>query len=184
MAALFDRFQPLVRRLLLRYRTLPFAEDLPGEAYLAFACLVQRYDPERGIPFPSYIAHMLKAALHTVARRECRIRTREIPLSEAWGGSAAAESPDRSLTGGEGSTAMPLVGDFSRQVVRQQTLSFLLSQLTARQAYVVVHRALQGEEYAQIGAALGCSQGAVRFTYFAARRRLQQAWLTHLCDDS
>jgi DNA-directed RNA polymerase specialized sigma24 family protein len=34
MEALFQRFQPLVRRLLGRYRHLPVAEDLPGETYL------------------------------------------------------------------------------------------------------------------------------------------------------
>src|SRR5688572_18565010 len=72
MERLYQRFQPLVRRLLRHYKHSPIAEDLPGEAYLAFARLVQDYDQRRNVVFATYIARMLQAALHNIVRRDWR----------------------------------------------------------------------------------------------------------------
>src|SRR5437868_469789 len=79
VAALFDRFQPLVLRVLATYRTPrlgAFMEDQPGEAFVCFVELVRRYDPGRGVPFAAYIEEMLAGSLHTVIRRQWRIRAR------------------------------------------------------------------------------------------------------------
>jgi RNA polymerase sigma factor (sigma-70 family) len=176
LAKLFARFQPLVRRLVREYRNQPVAEDLPGEAYLAFAQLTRQFDPTREIPFQCYIAKMLPAALHTVVRREWRRQARQVPMWEETGGSSSAR---RSGTGGHGvgkATDNPVVADFADRVQLRETLRQMLAELPPRQATVFIRRAVHQEEYPQIASALGNSPSTVRVLYAAARQRLQQTW--------
>lgn len=176
LAKLFARFQPLVRRLLKEYRSQPVAEDLPGEAYLAFAQLTRQYDETRGIPFQRYIAKMLPAALHTVARREWRRQARQVPMWEETGASRSAGRPGAGGQGGSRTVDNPVVADFSERVQLRETLRQMLAELPPRQAAVFIRRAVNQEEYPQIASALGNSPGTVRVLYAAARQRLQQSW--------
>jgi RNA polymerase sigma factor (sigma-70 family) len=169
--------------LLYGYRHLPIAEDLPGEAYLAFARLIRRFDAERGIPFPHFIAKMLPASLHTVVRRSCRIQARELSARATGDFYDAPDAADREFPAERGSVGSGRVsGDFTESIHLRDVLHQLLAQLPPRQAYVFVHRALQEEEYPQIASALGNSPGTVRVLYATARQRLQKSW-SEICRD-
>jgi RNA polymerase sigma factor (sigma-70 family) len=175
LAKLFARFQPLVRRLLKEYRHMPVAEDLPGEAYLAFAQLTRQYDATRGIPFERYMARMLPAALHTVVRREWRRQARQVPM---WEETTTSSSTARPGAAGLGASRNdnPVVRDFAEGIQLRETLRQMLAELPPRQAAVFIRRAVNQEEYPQIASALGNSPGTVRVLYAAARQRLQQNW--------
>lgn len=164
---LYQRFQPLVRRILRGYRHYPLAEDLPGEVYLAFFRLVQQFDPARGVPFAHYLARMLPAAIHSVVRRERRILSHTLRWDDCRGGqgdcAALLEEP----------SACDTVLD---EVVARQTLAEMMRHLTPRQAYVFVRRALGGEDYERIARCVGSSPAAVRTAYCAARQRLRREW--------
>lgn len=176
LAKLFARFQPLVRRLMKEYRNQPCAEDLPGEAYLAFAQLTRQFDESRGIPFPRYIAKMLPAALHTVVRREWRRQARQVPMWEETPASSSAGRPGARGFTASGASDSPMVADFAESVQLRETLRQMLSELPPRQATVFIRRAVNQEEYPQIARALGNTPGTVRVLYAAARQRLQQTW--------
>jgi RNA polymerase sigma factor (sigma-70 family) len=68
-------------------------------------------------------------------------------------------------------------------VLFRETLRDVLKELTPRQGYVFLHRALEGEDYAQIASTLGGSPGAVRVLYCTACRRLRQRWPEILGED-
>jgi RNA polymerase sigma factor (sigma-70 family) len=173
---LFSVFQPLVRRVLRRYRHLRCAEDLPGEAFLAFEHLVAEYDPGRGIPFPSYLSRMLPATLHTVVRRYCRAYSREVPFPDPDGGGLGDDAGRGMAERASRASARASGGDILEQLVVGDLVRALLAELSPHQAYVFEQRALQGRDYAQIATSTGSSTGAVRVAYHSARLRLQDRW--------
>ena len=62
--ALFQDFQPLVRRLIRQYgEDLELKRDLAGEIYCRFCELLDAYDPSRGIPVRAYLVRTLTASV-------------------------------------------------------------------------------------------------------------------------
>src|SRR5579862_920535 len=82
--ALFAEFAPLVNRLIRQYgRTFDMRMDLVGEFYCLFHTLLDRYDPERGIPLRPYLVRQMSATAFTMARKQWRLASREAPTCEA-----------------------------------------------------------------------------------------------------
>jgi RNA polymerase sigma factor (sigma-70 family) len=78
---LFGRFDPWLKRVMRRYKMTPEArEDAYGDLYCHFDELLDRYDPERGIPLLPYLYRQLGAFLYTHARSGWRRRRRELPF--------------------------------------------------------------------------------------------------------
>src|SRR5436190_16531871 len=79
--ALYEDFQPLVRRLISQYGSDPgVRDDLRGEIYFRFCELVTAYDPTRGIPIKPYLVRTLTASVYSYARSRWRLRQRESSL--------------------------------------------------------------------------------------------------------
>jgi RNA polymerase sigma factor (sigma-70 family) len=174
MELLFRQFQPLIRRLLRHYQHLEIAEDLPGELYLAFARFVQDFDASRGVPFSCYLVRMLSAALHTIVRRDWRLRARELPMEDT----VDDEAPNRTgwtLHAGSG-WPQDMHGDFIQGILHRQILSRLIADLTPEQQYVFIRRALHNEDSNQIARRMDRTTSAVRLLYHRARQRLRQSW--------
>jgi RNA polymerase sigma factor (sigma-70 family) len=173
LEALWQRFQPLVRRLLRSYSRLSIAEDLPGEAYVLFHRLVHLYDATRGVAFTHYCEQTLSQGLHSVVRREWRTLQRAAESKETGELSSAGDPDTGSWTEHEQQTGRT-DADVAERVVLQLMLERLLRTLAPRQAYVFTRHALRGESFAEIAAALGCSAHAARELYYRARRRLRE----------
>src|SRR5947209_10719880 len=79
--AVYEQFQPLVRRLLRQYGdSAETRKDLSGEIYYRFCALFDAFDPSRGVPFRPYMVRQLTAALYTYARNGWRRQKRELSL--------------------------------------------------------------------------------------------------------
>lgn len=162
LASLFVLFQPHVRRVLRLYRHLPIAEDLEGEAFLAFAKLVREYEPGRKIPFESYAAAKFRLLLHSVVRREYTHCLRE----RATG--VEAELFDRPVFCPHDLSTQPLLFG--------ESIAVVCDILTPLQADVFLRRALQEQPYESMSGSLHCSPGTLRVHFHAARQRLRRIW--------
>lgn len=91
--ALYQDFQPLVRRLIRQYGQTPeFRQDLEGEIYYRFCRLLDVFDCERGIPLRPYLVRQLTASVYTFARHHWRLSKREVELkAEASANEAPAQ---------------------------------------------------------------------------------------------
>ena len=176
LAELYERFSPLSNRLLTGYRSLSFHDDLPGELFIAFAVLVRKYDPARGIPFSHFMSHMLPMTIHTVVRRERRERSRQLLLVDVvQPGDDSSELTWRNANLNGRSRTSPQ-NEILDTVITRDVLLHLLGNLTPLQSAVFVSHAIEDEEFSRIAHRLGKSLGAVRFAYFAARQRMKRDW--------
>jgi RNA polymerase sigma-70 factor (ECF subfamily) len=174
MEALWERFRPLVFRLLGSYAGQAIAEDLPGEAYAAFQQLTLWYDPSRGVPFAGYIQSKLSQSLRSAARRDWNLHAREEQQGEAvddLGAPAGQAGP----IGPEYEPASEAADDgIEERVIRTIMLWRLLDTLPHREKYVLMQRAVEGWTHEEIAAALGISAGDSRVIYHRARGKLRQ----------
>jgi RNA polymerase sigma-70 factor, ECF subfamily len=165
--ALFQDFQPLVRRLLRLYGDDPdFREDLRGELYCRFCELLSGYDEARGIPLRPYLVRMLTAFAHTHTRTYRRRNRRELGFEPGW------------------DTVEPTLGeDPSRQwdaeMLTQEAMERLpeaISGLPQRQKQVVIWRYYEEWSFEEIAEVLGIqpstARSLLRHGLNALRRRI------------
>jgi RNA polymerase sigma factor (sigma-70 family) len=70
-AKLWSNCVEMVTALATRYtRNRPhLKEDFVSEAYLKFESVLPRFDPEKGVPFPAFLANCVKSRLTDLVRR-------------------------------------------------------------------------------------------------------------------
>jgi len=150
--ALYGEFQPLVQRLIRQYgSTAEQRQDLSGEIYWRFCCLLSAYDPERGVPLRPYLVRSLTMSVYTYARSQWRRQEREVLLDQsAETAPAASVNPTRQWD------------DDLEMDEMVQTLPGALAQLTPRQRNVVVWRYYEQRSFEEIAAVLQVRPATVR----------------------
>jgi len=141
LEALYDEFQPLVRRLIRQFgENQEMRQDLEGEIYTRFSALVATYDAGRGIPFRAYMVRMLTASVYTYSRSLWRRQHREVSL-EACGRLLE-------LTQLAEQTEQWNAELHARETARQ--LPQAIAQLPTRQRQVVVWRYYESRSFEEI----------------------------------
>jgi RNA polymerase sigma factor (sigma-70 family) len=143
--ALFQDFQPLVRRLIRQYgEDLELRRDLTGEIYCRFCELLDAYDPSRGIPVRAYLVRTLTASVYTFTRSQWRRQHREVSL-------------DATLPQCEPTQCADPSAQWDRDLLTRQVIAALpdtIAALPARQRQVVVWRYYDGRSFEDIAALL------------------------------
>lgn len=150
--ALYQQFQPLVSSLIRRYGKDPeLRQDLPGEIYYRFCCLVDAYDPERGIPLVAYVTRMLSQRVFNYARDHWRASQRRQLATEDSLHEQPADTPSSD--------------DCVERLYTQQIAAALpaaIAQLPHRQRLVLVWRYYDGRSFAEMAAELQIKEATVR----------------------
>lgn len=150
---LYQQLSPLVRRLLIRYgRTPELRQDLPGEIYYQFCQLLESFDPQREVPLPAYLAHMLPIRVFNYVQTYWRFQNRYI--------SAEPETLE---------AALPLSSENSdlwdETLHADQVLNALpdaIAALPHRQRLVLVWRYYDERSFEDIAAMLGIQPATAR----------------------
>jgi RNA polymerase sigma factor (sigma-70 family) len=151
--ALYEDFQPLVRRLMSQYGSDPgVRDDLRGEIYFRFCELVAAYDPSRGIPIKPYLVRTLTASVYSYARSRWRLRQRESSLDAEIDWEARPGSPNPS---DEWDDQLMM-----RNVLRE--LPAVIARLPLRQRQVVIWRYYESRSYDDIAETLGIQPATAR----------------------
>lgn len=151
--ALFQDFQPLVRRLIAHYGEDPeLREELPGEIYCRFCRLLKDYDPDRGVPLSPYLIRKLTVSVYSFARSHWRHRNRECHLDPDF------VCPSDSL--GEDANEA-----WAEQVLNRQVLEKLpsaIADLPPRQREVLIGRYYEGRSSQELAQTLGIQTATIR----------------------
>ncbi len=152
--ALYNDFQPLVKRLLRQYgATRELQEDLNGEIYCRFRDLVLAYEPERRVPLRPYLVRQLPAAVYTYARQQWRRQRREVSLE------ARAEQEPEMLPSKDPTP------DWDRRLALQciqHALPQAIGALPLRQRNAVIWRYYEERSYEEIATLLGVKVSTAR----------------------
>lgn len=163
---LFERFTPLIRRLVRQYGSTPdLAQDLPGELYCRFHALLDAYDPDRGVPLHPYLVRQLILSAYSVARTRWRQGRKEAPLLEG--------------DNNHGLTTEVHPSDAWDTTMRRrdllEALPGLIAELPERQHQVLVMRYYETRDFADIAQELGIQESSVRSLLRHAVNRLRQS---------
>jgi RNA polymerase sigma factor (sigma-70 family) len=150
--ALYEEFQPLVRRLMRQYGETPEQrEELQGEIYLRFCEILAAYEPGRGVPLRPYLVRMLTASVYTYSRAHWRRKDRELSLEVEFAlGEPAGEDPSTEW-----------LGSLAQEAVLAQ-LPLLIARLPQRQQQVVIGRYYENCSFAELAERLQVQQATVR----------------------
>jgi RNA polymerase sigma-70 factor (ECF subfamily) len=130
------------------------AEDATQEAFINALRALPRFRGDAS--FRTWLLRIAANAAYTAGRR--RTRRSEVPIA------AVAEQASAEL-------------DAASRVERQSELGRVegaLAKLPPKQRLAVVLRAQQGLSFAEVGAALECSEGAARVNYHLGVKRLRE----------
>ena len=133
------------------------AEDAAQDAFVNAVGALHRFRGESS--FRTWLLRIALNSARSIARR--RGRRREVALE------AAADVP------GEAPDEVTRIGD-AREAARVEAL---LPRLPEKQRMSVILRLQQGLSYAEVGAALDCSEGAARVNYHLGIKRLRE-WMS------
>jgi len=143
--ALYQDFQPLVRRLIRQYGEDPeLRQDLAGEIYCRFCTLLDAYDPSRGIPLRAYMVRTLTASVYTYSRSQWRRQHREVSLEATTSVSEPVTEADPSR-------------QWDHNLMTQDVLKSLpdaIAELPARQRQVVIWRYYESRSFEEIAETL------------------------------
>jgi RNA polymerase sigma-70 factor (ECF subfamily) len=162
--ALYHQFQPLVSNLIRRYgKDAELRQDLRSEIYYRFCCLVDSYDPQRGIPLVAYVTRMLSQRVFNYARDYWRASERhqlttEDILNQQPANTPAPEDCIERLYSQEVAAALPAA----------------IARLPHRQRLVLVWRYYDGRSFAEMAAELGVKEATVRSLLRHAMNALRQ----------
>ena len=163
---LFAQFMPLVNRLVRQYGKTPeMRQDLPGEIYYLFHTLLDRYDPERGIPLRPYLVRQLSAATYSLVRKQWREQAHELPLEES------GYQCDRRLAT---SDPTPQWDTALQQRQFAAMLPRLIQKLPLRQRQVLILRYYENHSFKEIAHVLNIEQSSVRSLLRYAMKRLRE----------
>lgn len=140
---LFAEFAPLVSRLIRQYGQCPeLRQDLRGEIYYRFCTILDRYDPDRGVPLRPYLVRQLSASVYTYARHYWRLQKRETTLENKAEGALHIQDPTVSW-----------IADLTQQEVAAM-FPKALAKLPERQRQVVIWRYYEDRSFEEIAARL------------------------------
>jgi RNA polymerase sigma-70 factor (ECF subfamily) len=129
------------------------AEDLAHEVFLEALRGIKRYE-YRGVPFRAWL---YRIAHHVSADYQRRRSARPVQV----------ELPDGDAPG------TPSEGDFADSVLQRQDLLRALEHLTGEQQQVVILRFFEGLSLAEVAAATGRPEGAVKSMQHRALERMR-----------
>lgn len=150
--ALYQQFQPLIAALIRRYgKDAELRLDLRGEIYYHFSCLVDAYDPQRGIPLVAYLTRMLSQRVFNYVRdywrTEFRHQLTDVEfLEETNAGTTGPEDCLERMAAEEVTSALPAA----------------IGLLPYRQRLVLVWRYYDGRSFAEIAEELQVKEATVR----------------------
>jgi RNA polymerase sigma factor (sigma-70 family) len=151
--ALYQEFQPLVRRLIRQYGDCPeLRQDLAGEIYYRFCWLLEVYDPGRGVPLKPYLVRQLTASVYTFARHGWIRQRREVSYDQ------------KVEVGYPGSKTDP-TPEWNHKLAMEQVIRSLpdaIANLPKRQRQVVVWRYYEQRPFADIAALLQVKPATAR----------------------
>src|SRR5207248_330863 len=117
--------------------------DLSGESYLIFRGLLERYQPDRGVPLKPYLITQLKAHLYSHCRSKRCVSRRETPFGgidqNGYGGADPTETWDLELE--------------RKRLI--EGLPEILRSVPIRQRYVILWRYFDEVSFEEIGVRLG-----------------------------
>ena len=149
----YERFQPLLRGLVNRYGTdADIREELPGELYCRYNALLDKFDPQRGVPLSAYVIRNLTAAAYTFARSRWRRDRRET------GGDAVVLDAVETTAGPHELVLGSEVADPDFLAALPQAVEGL----PPRQREVVTHRYFEGWSFEEIAYALNIKPATCR----------------------
>lgn len=161
LAALFNRYQPLVRRLWLKMAIQGLdRDDWQQEAFLVLHRAVVTYQPEQATRFCWYLHHLLENRLRDLYRR--KVATKRIP--------AQLIQP---LSVDNDMTTIPAVTPSPEEaaLLRERRRLFLLAcSATERQVIILASQGMSTQETARL---LGCSPTKVKNARHRARAKLR-----------
>jgi RNA polymerase sigma factor (sigma-70 family) len=173
--AIFIEFAPLVEGLLRRYGTDPeLRSDLPGEIYYRLCHFLDRYDPTRGVPLKAYLIRQISTSIYSYARKQWRIKRREVSWDEIGGGNYRFLSDD-------------CISEVKQSWVLHDfgiTLQEALAQLSARQREVVALRFSDCLSYGHIAEKLDVSVSTAQSLMRDAMRHLRQRFMSQASTSS
>ena len=162
--ALYADLQPLVRRLIWKYgEDQEMKQDLAGEIFRRFCLLLDKYDPDRGIPLRPYLVRQLSASIYTFARAQWLQRRREVSLG-----------PD--LHHLDPTDSVDVTREWDQRLADREVLKALpraISRLAPRQRQVVISRFYEERSYEEIAAALDVCPATARSLCRHALRNLR-----------
>jgi RNA polymerase sigma factor (sigma-70 family) len=169
--AIYEDFQPLVRRLIRQYGDTPeIREDLKGEIYCRFCDLLEAFDPSRGVNLYAYLVRMLSTSTYAYARSLWRRRQRKEQLEVSWEDqeeqglqvSDAWEDPIEKQIQADDKEAM------------LEALRDRIGNLTERQRQVVVWRYYEAHSFEEIASRLNIKPATARSILRHAINNLRQ----------
>src|SRR5258708_1855733 len=164
--ALYEEFQPLVRRLIRQYGDCPESrQELSGEIYFRFCSLLDAYDPDRGIPLRPYMVRQLSASVYTFARQGWRRRGREVSLDLNAGACDNLHAFDPSR-------------DWDDRLLTEQVAQALpeaIAKLPKRQRQVVIWRYYEERSFEEIAELLNIQLATARSLLRHGLNRLRRS---------
>jgi DNA-directed RNA polymerase specialized sigma24 family protein len=145
-----------VQHLLRRYDGFwrsEVAEELEGEAYLAFARAVLEWDAGRGVSFPRFLVRRLWGHLRTSVRSALGDYGHEISLEAP--GAESGRRFQRRLSAIEGPLATNQHDELVERIVLHDELRSALATLPPKQQFALRKRYTDGWEIERIAGALG-----------------------------
>jgi RNA polymerase sigma-70 factor (ECF subfamily) len=175
---LYDEFAPLVCRLLRRYsHSAELREELPGELYDRFNILLDRFDPERGIPLRPYLVRQLSLSIHTFARKRWLQHRREQPLHG-----------DAGVTGScAGDALRDPTPQWDTMLAQAQILADLpltIDRLPRRQRQVVILRYCEDRSFEEIAQQLDIQQATARSLLRFGLQNLRKRLAVHSANEA
>lgn len=156
IARLYLEFRPLVRKLIRLYGYGAVdPRDLSQEIYLMFRGLLDRYDPNRGIPLRPYMVRNLTASTYTYIRSQGRKKRREVSYYDLIGGE------DNFNLGDAGG----LIDWWDNQIIIDQLLRKLpdaIGRLPPRQRYVLIEHYYRSVSFNDLATRLRIKPSSVR----------------------
>lgn len=163
--ALYEEFGPLVRRLTRKYGEDPaMREELHGEIYCRFCCLLERFDPQRGVPLRPYLVRQLSASIYIFARQHWTVSGREVYLEREIDGQFPRETADPTPSW---DTAL-----IHKQVSTE--LHQAICSLSKRQRLVVEWRYYEERSFEEIGMLLNVQTSTARSLLRHAHNNLRK----------
>ena len=181
LAALYARYRAPVTALLAQWldRHRHEADDLAGDVFVRLADKLATYRPQEGASFRAWLFAIARHRYIDWLRSPASVPTMSLdtPLTAHWTAGAAIRQ-EHEQAGGVGAVFGAAIADHAApdaftQVDDRAFLAGALARLTPSQRRIVALRHYEDCSFAQIGAALGQPETAVRQCYHRAIKRLR-----------
>ncbi len=154
-AVLAERYRPLVISLCRAAFVRTMAEDLEQDLWVRFMAATAAYDPGKGIPFPGYIASVLRYERWNRFKTERRKWSQEADLSDQI----------------QGKEEICFQGNLSKEDLREEAVRL---PLTGRQRDILLLLIDGKRTTREMGEELSISQQAASYALQGLRKKLKE----------